>query len=402
MSLYFVYDAAADKYFLKYIAVEGADAIKKPYCTVGTGGDYATLSAAFSAGNLNIKAISDITLTGDISIPANTCIFTDSMDTYTLNCGNYQISMGFNAKFDGLNFRRDITSARLLFVGTGTNTEFSVKNVAFFYIVVVNSTSGYIEIADIGNFENIIVSFSGNSNSYFGFGGSASFSGKLKKISIGYGLQTYCCGIYNNSATDIHDVTLTDAGANSFARFYTAKGIYCNSSNILVTIEGDLVSPDGIYRNSIPSLQLSPSYDSKIEKCDITNYSVSYATVQIHFINCNFGSNINLNGTYQAKNKFTACKFGGTVAAAITGLRFLLCTFSGAITFSSTKCALIGAIADTIALTVSGDNNIISSNVLLSITFNAGGDNNTCSGNQTDSAITNNGTGNQLSANAVF
>jgi hypothetical protein len=72
---------------LKSLALSGGGA--STISTVGTGGDYATVSAAISAGKYNLILISDVTEISDIGISENTNI---NLNGNTLNLGSNKIA----------------------------------------------------------------------------------------------------------------------------------------------------------------------------------------------------------------------------------------------------------------------------------------------------------------------
>ena len=191
--------------------------------TVGTGGDHATISEAYTAGKYNLKLISNVSLIANInnSVPLNI-----NLNGFELNCLNYTITATANLIIS------DTTKAGgIVFAKSATSTALCTSSFAYFEDIYItnNSTSERMAVATLGSFKRCVVTIPSGMYTGFAFNNSSKFDGILEDITIIGDSSTYAIYTANNDVT-ITNLTLRGSFGNMILHILDGCSNYSTAS----------------------------------------------------------------------------------------------------------------------------------------------------------------------------
>jgi len=205
-----------------------------PYfdATIGSGGDYADIAAAQTAGKYRLKAIGNITMSADITI--SNSIYID-LNGYTLDFGSYNVT--FTGSNTGvltiINSTPNISCitfsygvAKHLFHGSSSiyTDRLIINNIR----VVNNSTVNNACISNMGYWYNCTLYASNYNAGCFGRAGAyLTFHGKLYNCKI-YGGGTSCMNVILDG---------DNTGENCYVENLTLLGTF-SSGDVIVHLKG--------------------------------------------------------------------------------------------------------------------------------------------------------------------
>lgn len=367
--------------------------LRGAYSTVGTGGHYATVSAARLDSVFAIQFISDITESVDIVYPDNQDVLI-LVNGFTWNTEDVNVTVGGTARLKisgpGKIASTLTTSSKRIFTindtatfdhhnliidgtaNTGNNTGIaSLSSSALSIgsnldISLHNGTgSGYINYANGSLLSDIIVRGGGSSCSgLIAIGDDCVLSSIVFKGTFNTSSSPGIIGITTNFGTAMSDFQNDSS-----------------SSDLFVTISG---SNHQVTNFSGMSIDLGSSVTSNISNCtlqilDMTNASCSL----INISNCVINDTVTIAGT---QNSFTSTSFNSNL------------------TVNGSTNIFNGVVMDATAnMIVSGDNNRANGcNLNANLTFNGGADNNKFLFTRVAVTLTDSGSGNEISDTATI
>jgi len=373
---------------------------------VGSGETYTTIRAAQLAGYKNIELTSDVTETVSFALIVGTIISSaPGIAKCNINMATRSITASTACIFSNINFTFSYSGTGALFSNHTSDPLPIFNNVEF----INNSTIADAFIASRGIFNNCKVTLP--NYSYCGFGGSANnFIGTIDTLTITGGGASCQYVIFNSNTIDLDmslkNITMLGTYGTTALRIRNLDTLISDAT-FGIRLMGNLsnVTPRSLNGNSGISVESYGDRKSRIvnaQLAGISNYNTASAA---SLTNCFINSALTLD-TNETNLSFSNCTFLLAVSDTVGDIHFSNCLFTTTLSLGATKSIVNGCRIIT-SCTVTGDNNILNSNIVGNsgtgtITFNAGGDNNICMGNQTDVAIVNSGTGNQLGTNVVF
>jgi len=318
--------------------------------TVGTGGEYATVGAAITAGAKRMFLLSNTTETGDISV-SNVYI---DLNNFVLNMQSYNISGAINIENGTINFAYSIEKILLT---SGANT--IVSNVTFNNTSTINSA----RIADGGFFQNVTANLP--NYTYNGFGKSGGeFNGKLSYVKLNGGGANCQFVIYISSTSQLVD-NIEFVGTYGATCAYIGKA----ASNIIYS--------------SASSSKLIVAYAIGVYDA---NASVNKLTIECRGALSNF-----LAASVTAFSNGVVISNGFIfTTSTITIGRFDNITFTENVTITGNNVSLVNCLAGS---TTAGAK---------TITVNNTANRTILVGNRTEAAIVDNGISTEKTANSIF
>lgn len=303
-----------------------------PYfdASIGAGGDYADIATAQSAGKYKLKAVGNITVSGNTTI---TNPMTLDLSGFTMACATYNFTFSGSGRLRIENGTITFAygSTGKLFV-CATNNDIYVNN-----CTITNSST--IAGAFISAYGIFINSFIGCPNyGYCGFGGSGSsdyWNGKLINITITTG-GANCIPIW--TVTGIGSVvsllisvtisTISIFGTNIYLS--SSGSVYGQVSNFYGTSATLLTRGTDITLGNIGSI----TSQSIVRAAVSGNMSLGNTYGLNHFTTILFAGSITI-ALGSDSNTFTDCRVGTTTSITGDYNKFIGCTFVGAVTINS-------------------------------------------------------------------
>lgn len=308
--------------------------------TIGSEGDYATVSAAITAGKYDLKLIGNVVETGDITINGKTTI---NLGGYDLDLSVYQIL--------GTTYNLLVSSGSITFAHIITELLFSGFTSSIYQLsivdVIINNNSTITEAGISCNGYFLRCKFNLPNFSYCGLGYSGNhFQGKTQSCEFIGGGVSCERSIYTNAG-----------GFISIHRDVTISGTW-SAGNALYIWGDDSAIIDGII--CLPTNNIIILAHNLINGTDINN-RVSYSGQYVS--NCRGGL---INGSF-ANSTIVDCVVVSTLAIIADNVSFINNTVTiGTITVDATadktniiSCRTFTSIVD------NGTNTIVSANQLL-------------------------------------
>jgi len=336
--------------------------------TVGTGGQYATISAALAASKSRLLVVGNVTESSACAVPSNGLVIyvnkgvnLDMGANQFTFAGNYNATVIFQAPSSRLTWAFTAATNTRLFA-TGANTG-SIVTILGPGTLDNNSTQSGCYVQDVSSiavYENVWYEPPNVANCGIYLGNSQSRATNIWITAPG---------------TTATDVFRTDAGIGRNIRL---SGTFTNA-NDAVTVGGDAGVIDGITNNGNAKIAISGGkllnvaqdggtlnidVDSS-DQSQIVNLFHTAGTLAIasgsndnRFVNCEIAA-ISFGAT-SAIGQFTNCEIGGTITVASSGSQFTATAFSGATTFSGDGNIANGCtFSSTLTISDGSDGNII-------------------------------------------
>ena len=383
--------------------------------TVGTGGQYATISAAVAAGKYNLIVISNITETSNITFSLLNTYIT-GYNKYTINFGSYYMyatDTSHNVWFNNLEI---ITVNPSYLTGGRYCLSYNVYVNYYRSIIRNNSTADHYYIAQNNiSIDNGIVYLPNHAGCFTLEGAQCTFN-SVEIVGGGSGCEWLTEWSFSGFYTyhKFKDIRLTGTfGSNPTFRGLRGgdiNGIVSNLPIRLIFQEGsttainisNMLIPNGYFGSSydncvLSNFEFSDFRDFAGNGCLFSNGYITYTTITL-----NTDSNV-----------FNTVKFAGSVTTSGNSIKFSNCTFgvSGdnrTIILSGNNIVLEGC---TIFgnLVISGNFNKVSNCYIGStasgtktITINSGATKNSILNCTTEVAIVDNGTGTNILISNTF
>jgi hypothetical protein len=361
--------------------------------TVGAGGDYADIAAAQTAGKYKLKAVGNITMSGDTTLSAN--IYLD-LNGYTMACTTYKF---IYATAYTLTITSSIVGGVITFAQSGgalANKLFqSLSDPMSLYvsnITITNQTTvagNYIALDGI--FTNCTINMANVANCGFGSNvSSGDFRGKLYNCNI-VGGGAACESVIYNQTSRLSEIALVTFSGTFKSASNVIYCVYGQFRNILytsatavrflvsnvhllfdaggkVTIDHTGATPRSIISNSILGTIISRSNTmcNNVHFLAATSVPWINSVNDVTFENCNFASTLAITLTTGYDIRLINCLVTGATTLSADYCKLIGNTFTGAVTISSgSEYNIITENKFTGGLTNSSGNstNIIQSNI---------------------------------------
>jgi hypothetical protein len=404
------------------LALLGIDGLSYFDATIGTGGMYANLQDAFSAGKKRVLLVSDLTMDANITT-SNIEIYIPY--GYTLTCATFYFTGKYN-KFIGLNGSYNYNESAQAIITTAILSSTLpliqnsyIENIEINAAAVANGpNAGRLQECEIRRCKILLPNsglkypigqYSNLYNCWIVGGGTgcyayASFNGYVNFI------ECYFSGSFNAVSTSLHpnsnyiDCITT---ATNFNINIGANGECRNMIGATIVISGNFYNCDNLQQFATLVTPNNPRlFNSKFtctleysgqnttwyfEKCEIVlSSNINYG---IHtFNNCSFTNATARNISVVAY--FNNCTFAGNLTWTVAGIKAMNnCRFQ-AITINADNC-IVDNSSVALTSTINGDNNKFSNNVCSgNISISAGSEYNDISHNTLSGTTTFAGTAN--------
>lgn len=298
------------------------------FISVGTGGNYPTLTAAIAAGNYKIRLVSDVTESNDVTISGKT----------EIDLSGYELDMSLYSIIDNVaGYDLTIVNGKLTYAHTGATDLFqgfvtdglqlTVEHVT----IDNNSTVDNAMISGRGYFNHVRVELPNQTSGGFGGTGGDTFTGEVHNAEIVGGGTSCIYGIYNAASSDrtratniyfegtwgssvayIKDGTniIYNGGSNTTLIVTYATGVYDRTSvnRLTVNVRGALTN------FSVKSMT-AWAYATFSDGRFLSSFTIGTNAIGMKFTNVYFNDSVTVNDD---EISFVNCQVGNTNAGSKT------------------------------------------------------------------------------------
>ena len=351
-----------------------------PYfdATIGVGGEYADIAAAQTAGKYRLKAVGNITMSGDTT---TTNIIVLDLNGYTMTCGTYQFIGQAGSLYitNGIiTTARNVTAAStsVLFANY-TNSTLLVQKCT---ITNTTTTAGN-NIAWQGAFNDCIINLANVKDSGFGRASNA-FSAILSKITFNGG-GTSCEYAVDMAAPTTSDVNSTFNDIYITGIFRPNYPVACmhNYDNIRISVTnaGQIILANGrnvkiVGGSNVLFYDQYNVYNFRLESFKLAGLLLGSTGTRREFINGSFAGSASY--AFPASNIMVLINVTFDAAVTIAGNSCVIigCTFATTLTISSDYCKMTNCTVTGVTTLSSGaEYNDISHNTLTGGLTNSSG-----------------------------